>query len=442
MLTSLPFLILPAVYLQLPVGTELHYAGTVSQITSTGRNPLKSFTCTILIVAGEAGQPELIYQVEERGGGGFAWPERFGRVVVSGKHTLRVLQTFEGQDYALPLRHPVFEFTEHLRPEAQWNVGSHQYVCVRSMPSRGRECWLVEATLDRGRRQTLHIDQQTGLLVFLEERFFLGRGDPFTLTLQLDSTRTLDPAEIERNTAAALLLLNLQRDLDRGEEPRTSELTASQVAQVETALPRLKQAAANTSWVRLVETIERDLQQQKRRLEGLEGLSQKYLGQTVPLRDLTLLTGQTWKAAEAREQVLVLHFWDYAGDKLQEPYGQVGYLDFLHHRRHKLGVKILGIAVDERFKDPALRGTVLRSVRKLQEFMNLSYPIALDDGSLLKEFGDPRALGASLPLWIVIGHDGKITHYHAGYYQIQPDEGLKPLDDAVVQALKQRAQSD
>lgn len=442
MLTCLPVLVFSAVYLELPVGTELNYAGTVSQITSTGRNPLKSFTCTVLVVAGEAGQPALIYQVEERGGGGFAWPERFGRVTAPGTQPIRVLQAFEGHDYALPLRHPVFEFIEHLHPESQWNVGPHQYVCVRPVPSRGRECWLVEAALDRGRRQTLHIEQQTGLLVFLEERLFLGRGDPFTLTLQLDSTRTLEPAEMQRNLAAALLLLDLQRELDRGEEPRSSEFTMSQIAQVETALPRLKQAAADTSWVRLVETIERDLQQQKRRLEGLQGLSQKYLGQTISLHDLTLLTGQTWKASEAREHVLVLHFWDYAGDKLQEPYGQVGYLDFLHHRRHKLGVKIIGVAVDERLKDPALRNTVLRSVRKLQEFMNLSYTIALDDGSLLKEFGDPRTLGASLPLWIVIGHDGKITHYHAGYYQIQPDEGLKPLDDAVVHALKQRAQSD
>ena len=66
------------------------------------------------------------------------------------------------------------------------------------------------------------------------------------------------------------------------------------------------------------------------------------------------------------------------------------------------------------------------------------YDIATDDGSTLAEFGDPRALGAPLPLWIVIGHDGKVAHYHTGFYDIKPDEGLKQLDDAVVEALRRQ----
>jgi hypothetical protein len=45
-------------------------------------------------------------------------------------------------------------------------------------------------------------------------------------------------------------------------------------------------------------------------------------------------------------------------------------------------------------------------------------------------------LGAELPLWVVIGHDGKIVHYKVGYYAIKPDEGLRELDTAVVEALK------
>ncbi|MDP1798683.1 MAG: hypothetical protein Q8K78_14410, partial [Planctomycetaceae bacterium] len=119
----------------------------------------------------------------------------------------------------------------------------------------------------------------------------------------------------------------------------------------------------------------------------------------------------------------------------------VGYLDFLHNRRAKLGAKIVGVAVDARLATAGESNAAVRSVKKLQEFMNLSFPIAADDGKFLATLGDPRALGSGLPLWVVIGHDSVITHYHVGTYDIQPDEGLKQLDAAVVAALKKQLEA-
>jgi len=82
-------------------------------------------------------------------------------------------------------------------------------------------------------------------------------------------------------------------------------------------------------------------------------------------------------------------------------------------------------------------------VRKLRDFMNVSYPIATDTGIQLKKFGDPRDLGAKLPLWVVIGSDGKVAHYHVGFYSIKPDEGLKPLDEVLIRLIReQRAAAD
>jgi alkyl hydroperoxide reductase subunit AhpC len=427
----------------LPVGTELHYTGTVSQPTANGASIVKNFTITALVVPGEAGAAELLFQVDERGGGGWPWPERFGRFSLAQAEELsiRVLQTFDGNDYPLPVRRPVFEFLDRLQPDAMWTVGQHQYHCLRAVTQRDRECWLVEASLDRARRQRIHVEHSTGLVVTLEERLFLGRGDPFELKLQLESSRNLTPDAATRNTAAATALLSLQQKLARPDSPRQLELSAEQVEATVAALPALKLASADTGWQRLVETIDRDVQQQRRRLEGVNGLAQKFIGQTIALPDLKLLSGETIKSADVAGQVVVLHFWDYPGDKMIEPYGQVGYLDFLNNRRQKLGVKVVGIAVDERLRDAAQRGAAQRSIRKLQEFMNLSYPIAFDDGTLLKQFGDPRSLGSALPLWVVIGGDGKVTHYHVNHYDIKPDEGLKPLDAAVVEALKQRARN-
>jgi hypothetical protein len=194
-------------------------------------------------------------------------------------------------------------------------------------------------------------------------------------------------------------------------------------------------------WVSLVETIERDLAKQSRRLDGVAGLAQKFVGQPTSLTDLRLITGMNLKADDLFGHTTVLHFWDYNGDKLVEPYGQVGYLDFLHNRRSKLGAKIVGVAVDSRVGQAGEGNAAVRSFRKLQEFMNLGYPIATDEGKLLTKFGDPRALGSVLPLWVVIGHDGVITHYHVGHYDIQPDEGLRQLDAAVVAALKKQLEA-
>jgi len=50
-------------------------------------------------------------------------------------------------------------------------------------------------------------------------------------------------------------------------------------------------------------------------------------------------------------------------------------------------------------------------------------------------------LGSPLPLWVVIGHDGKVVHYQIGFYNITPDEGLKQLDEAVVLALRKQRES-
>ena len=80
-------------------------------------------------------------------------------------------------------------------------------------------------------------------------------------------------------------------------------------------------------------------------------------------------------------------------------------------------------------------------MKKLMEFMNLGYDVAVDDGTLLGQYGDPRTLGSPLPLWVVIGHDGKVAHYHIGFYDITPNEGLKLLDEAVIVALRKQREA-
>jgi hypothetical protein len=135
----------------------------------------------------------------------------------------------------------------------------------------------------------------------------------------------------------------------------------------------------------------------------------------------------------------VLHFWDYRDEPLREPYGQIGYLDFLYHRRKAAGLQVYGVAVNSRLADETTRGAAERSVKKLKSFMNLSYPVLLDGGGLLRQFGDPRVIGASLPLFVVVGPEGTIVHYHVGTYEVQQDQGLKELDDVVAGLLGKKS---
>ena len=67
--------------------------------------------------------------------------------------------------------------------------------------------------------------------------------------------------------------------------------------------------------------------------------------------------------------------------------------------------------------------------------MNLSYPVLADQARGIRQFGDPRVTGAKLPLFVVIGKDGKVAHYHVGTYEVDRDRGLEELDTIINKAL-------
>jgi hypothetical protein len=57
--------------------------------------------------------------------------------------------------------------------------------------------------------------------------------------------------------------------------------------------------------------------------------------------------------------------------------------------------------------------------------------MAYDDGALLKRLGDPRVAGGKLPLFVVVGKDGRVADYHAGLYDVKATEGLEELERIV-----------
>ena len=100
-------------------------------------------------------------------------------------------------------------------------------------------------------------------------------------------------------------------------------------------------------------------------------------------------------------------------------------------------VKVIGVNVDTRYADGTQLAKANRSARKLIEFMNISFPVVANDGSLLRKLGDPRAANAKLPLWIVTDKKGTVRVWKSGFYDVDSRLGLRELRKAVDGLLKQ-----
>lgn len=425
---------------------ELRYAGTLAKVGRNGtEQPLKKFTLYSVITKQGDGK-RLAYLTDERGGGSWAWPERFGTLDLNAKNaaangaTIRVLADHEGVPHPINIRQPIFEFADKLSEdeELDWTSGQSSYeVAEETKKLKDRECHIVRVSTNNGRKQRLWISKaDKTLLVAAEQQVFMGRGEEFLLKLDLESAKPVDVAAFEKLNKPLQTLLDLKSQFNRPDGETKAELNPEQIASAQKVIGSLEKQAEGTPFATLAAVVNRDVKAQTQRTDDVESLAKKFVGQAAPAFEVTTLDKKTINSKDLAGKIVVLHFWDYEGEPLAEPYGQVGYLDFLSNKRKKFGIEVVGVAVNESFSDGTKASGALRSVRKLREFMNLSYPIGTDDSTLLAKFGDPRKLGAKLPLWVVINPDGKIAHYHVGFYVIKPDEGLRPLDEAVMKQIK------
>ena len=445
-MTGLLLALIPCLASPLDEGAavELRYTGSLVKLArDTEGQPVKRFSLYCLVKKTDVGGRDVAFLMDERGGGTWPWPERFGQIGLNAKlqpssvTQLRLLQDHNGTLHSLRIPRPVVDFADQLKAGATWNNDAHAFEVKRASKIQERDCWQVDVSTNFGRKRSLWIQKDSPLLVEMEERLFMGQGDEFSLRMKLESVETLDAAKLAKVQAPLDMLLKLQAELGRADNEQNPELTDEQLAKVSAVSAKIEQTAEGTPFSRLAGIINRDVQGQQQRTGELAQLAKKFLGQAAPDFTIQSIEGKPITASDRAGKITVLHFWEYQGEPLVEPYGQVGYLDFLHSRRKKLGVQVYGVAVDVRFADKAQMQQAHRSVGKLKSFMNLGYQLAADDGDLISQFGDPRRVGAKLPLWVVIGADGKVAHYSVGFYKINPDEGLRELDEVVVKLIQE-----
>lgn len=423
-------------------GFELQYTGSLAQVSRQGGTTLtKQIDAYVVVQPVENGRAAF-YVVNEQGGGGWAWPERFGRLSFDAENRrldgrpLHALQDHDGTKVPVELPAPVFEFASKLKADATWSSGKFNYEVRMKETVNKQSCWRVEARDNFGRRESIWVEEGGSIVVATQKRLFMGRGDEYELKFDLTATRSLDQKTVDGLNAPMVALLDLQSTLKRQPGETKSELADSQLAVVKDALPKIEKQVDGTALKPLAVAINRDVAAQSQRSSNVANLAKKLIGQPAPEFSLTTLSQTTISTKTQKDRITVLHFWDYKDAPLEEPYGQVGYLDYIHNRRKNYDVDVVGIAVNEGYAKPETSGAALRSTRKLRDFMNLGYSIATDSGETLKKFGDPRGLGAKLPVWVVIDPQGHVTHFHAGLYAVNPDEGLRELDSAILALMR------
>jgi alkyl hydroperoxide reductase subunit AhpC len=430
---------------ELAPGVQLSYRGSVARRSNepTVAQPEKRFDLWLLAAGHRDGAIELHWTLDESGRGQSPWPNRFGvwklgaSLLPADESGPSLLYDHDSQPTAIKLPVPLLRPPAALAVDAAWTADRWKYHVENSDRLEDRECWRIRVSNEYGRKRTVWLDKKDGQVVGIDERVFMGRGEEYEVQLRLAASTMLSGDELAKHNDDFGLLAEL-RDNIATDPQQLRELSASQRALLGELLPLVEQSVTSMPLVKIVGAARQDLVRQTGLANRIGELIGRFEGRAVETFEARGPKGDFTNDKELQGKVTVLHFWEYRDEPLREPYGQIGYLEFLYDKRKAQGVQVYGIAVDGRFADDQQRPSAIRSVNKLLAFMNITYPVLLDDGRLLKKFGDPRAVGGQLPLFVVVGPDRKIAHYFVGCYPVDRDAGLKQLDEVLARTLKEQ----
>lgn len=418
--------------------TQLTYEGIFLADKGEPIDTQKKFTVTWLVVESGAGGSTVYWSLAEDGRGAWSWLDRFGKMKLDPKGVGEsqaapaLLYERDDEGYSVvPIIPPLV--ARELASDSRWREGRLTGEVTGTSQVKGTPAWTVEVGGLAGRRRLLKVAKDDQRILTGVERVFIGQGEQYELQYDLKSSERLSAARLQAAIATFDGLLKLRDGLEF--KPRSIErsLSDEQLALLTRELPALAERA-DGALGDVTKRAVKETRERGGRSNALAALRTAAIGKSPGEFTLPAVRGESLTDKQLRDRVSVLHFWSYKDTPLEEPYGQIGYLDFL--RRNNKDVQVFGIAVNNRVSDPSTRRSAVNSARKLISFMNLSYPIMLDEGSLIKKIGDPRLTGAKLPLFVVVGPDGKVIHYHVGYYEVDRARGLKELEEVVRGAKK------
>lgn len=303
----------------------------------------------------------------------------------------------------------------------------------------GRDCLAFEGVLPSGRRAHIIVDRESGQLVSYKGIVVIGRGDRLELTLELNKSEALSDEKTHSLTALANRLEQVVPKMGEVANPVTARLPQATWEAIAKDRNAWLAAARETPYQTYVDEILQDVEQRQDGKMNIEQVRKRMIGKPAPALPKTLLNGAPLSETEFQDKSIILHFWAYQSNPPVDQFAQVGDLDFLARKYADKGVVVIGVATDSRFRRPDTSDAASRATRQFVEFMNLSYPISRDDGSLLKTFGDPISVDSELPLWVLIDSSGVVRAYKAGLYEQKPGAGLIELEQAIQEIAAEDA---
>ncbi len=418
----------------------LRYTAVLNQAAANGTSqPVRDFEIRCLVSPQPTGFPTILYLMEQPSDEQ-PWYELFGRVEFDAEGLAspalpQQRHLHEGHSSWIGLRFGVYPGFAKLLPGAEWTEGTQMYRLLGEKSVNSQLCWQLEINGPQGRRTTLSIQKSNGSIQAADHRYFVGMGERFDLNLKLEEISLAEPSTLAAWSTATAPMLTLKHELRIELSEGIADLTPPQLDVATQSLKAIDTAADGTPFAALAGVIRREVTSGMQRDEAVADLAKRFVGRPAPPILVIPLDGGQPISMSKPDQVTILHFWEYQEKPLAEPYGQVGYLDFLAQKR-KGQVQVFGVISDKRLQDPGTAPSALRSARKLREFMNIGYPLVRETEGALAAFGDPRKLGVELPLWVVLGSDGTILHYRVGYYPVDSNRGLEELDGVIEKALQ------
>jgi len=419
-------------------GTLLTYRGSFQPVKLERPDAGKSFELSVLIGRTTDDATEVYWLLADTGRNPIPWSERWGKLAWS-----RDKKTIEGPIPGFLYEHvsgktpvniapPLPLFDEELKSGATWLEGKVEVTVTEGEAVNDRPTWDIVARTLIGRRRTMTIDREDQRVYALRENVFVGQGDEHLLKYQLVESKRLDGDALTTAAAAFDAWTGLREEWKGAMEDRAPQSIAAARKGAAAKVPELRKASEGTPLAALADVAARQLKSDDEQTAAVGAMRTRAIGKPLAKFELKDTAGKASSNEGLAGKVTILHFWSYRDENLREPYGQVGYLDFVARKYDAAKIQVIGVAVAPEDPDqlPGQRGMV----RRFRDFMNLSYPVLLDDGSLLDKLGDPRKAGQELPLFVVVDGKGNVVEYKAGLYEVKRDQGLNELEAIVKKA--------
>ena len=287
-------------------GFEIFYRGRVQRVRDAEASPSKDFRLYIFVDA------ESHFLLEESGAGGWPWYLRFGRFTGDkGRSSPSLLFTYQQQNYPLELPETSLKNLERLQEGQTWSDHAGSWTVGGAKRIAGRETRRADVVARRGRRSTLWFAQDSGVLIAAEQTVFMGRGDEFRLTMELESLRDAEKTRGDALSSTFALLSELRGELGAVSGGHSPELSARQVRTAAGFVDRLTTAAEGTSIADFTAEMARDLRSQTKRNMDIAAAADRLLGKPLPAFQADRLTGGEFHSSTLDGAVSILHFWTY-----------------------------------------------------------------------------------------------------------------------------------